>query len=52
MGGDTINKLIVYKNIKHNSKVYITATFIFFIINILLFKFHETWLDEFQAWEI
>lgn len=39
-------------NIPKNEIINIVITLVFFILNIILLQYHETWLDEIQAWGI
>lgn len=39
-------------SIPNNEIINIVITLVFFILNMILLQFHETWLDEVQAWQI
>lgn len=39
-------------SIPNKEIINIVITLVFFILNMILLQFHETWLDEVQAWQI
>lgn len=47
------NQLRIKRNsIPKKEIINIVITLVFFILNMILLQFHETWLDEIQAWQI